>query len=196
MREMLALQLLRHPNVLPLLTTYTHGANLVLVTPFVPHSLASLLDGRDAPLPESAAAALTAMLLRGLSACHAEGLLHRDIKPGNLLLTGSGELKIADFGQARLLPPPERAASLSHAVATRWFRAPELLLGSQDYNIGSCVLGTDDRQSRDAVRGQLQGPRGQAGSTQTARHLLSSNRWLSLETPCHEAHGAGSAEVG
>lgn len=131
-REINALNRLRHPYVMPLLGVHTHGSNVVLVMPFVPHSLAALLDERVTPLPERYAGALAQMLLAGLCALHSEGMLHRDIKPGNILLTPSGVLRIADFGQARLMPA-EPDDSLSHAVATRWYRAPELLLGSRRY---------------------------------------------------------------
>lgn len=134
-REMNALRRMSHPNVVPLLGVHTHGANLVLVMPFEPRSLASVLAERDAALSEPHAAALSRMLLCGLCAVHGEGLLHRDIKPHNLLISANGTLRLADFGQARLLPT-ERDASLSHAVASRWYRAPELLLGSRRYGAG------------------------------------------------------------
>ena len=135
LREMNALRRVRHPHVVPLLGVHTHGANLVLVMPFQALSLATLLAERDAPLAERHARTLGRMLFCGLAAIHAEGLVHRDIKPHNLLLSASGALQVADFGQARLLPT-ERDASLSHAVASRWYRAPELLLGSRRYGSG------------------------------------------------------------
>jgi serine/threonine protein kinase len=145
LRELNALRQLDHPHIVRLLGMHTHGANLVLVMPFVPFSLAALLAERDAPLAECDAAAFARMLLQGVTAIHAEGLLHRDLKPANCLVDAAGSLSIADFGQARLLPS-DPDASLSHAVATRWFRAPELLFGSRRYGPGvdmwacGCIL--------------------------------------------------------
>lgn len=133
------------PHVVPLLDVYTHGTNIVLVMPFVPSTLHSLLTNRDVPLAEPYVACLSRMLLCGLSAIHAEGLVHRDIKPANLLLSADGVLLLADLGQTRELPNHQNA-SLSHAVATRWYRAPELLFGSRRYDAGvdvwavGCVL--------------------------------------------------------
>ena len=133
------------PHVMPLHGAHTHGANMVLVMPFVSCSLATVLAGRNLPLAEAHIACLGQMLLSGLSAIHAEGLVHRDIKPANLLLDRLGTLLIADFGQARLIPR-RQDVSLSHAVATRWYRAPELLLGARRYGAGvdiwacGCVL--------------------------------------------------------
>lgn len=134
-RELNALRSLDHPHVVPLQAVRTHCATIALVMPFVPHSLASVFATRDSALPESDAGALARMLLQGVCAIHAEGLVHRDLKPANCLVDANGVLRIADFGQARLLPSDE-AASLSHAIATRWYRAPELLFGARRYGLG------------------------------------------------------------
>ena len=63
------------------------------------------------------------------------GYLHRDLKPANLLLTAEGALKVGDLGLARPHDAPAggRAAAYTCTVATRWYRAPELLLGSRRY---------------------------------------------------------------
>ena len=58
-------------------------------------------------------------------------MLHRDLKPQNLLINREGELKLADFGLARAFCPPIRP--LTHEVVTLWYRPPEILLGSQTY---------------------------------------------------------------
>ncbi|VBB35176.1 unnamed protein product [Acanthocheilonema viteae] len=71
-------------------------------------------------------------LLRGLAFCHAKKILHRDLKPQNLLLNGNGELKLADFGLARAKSVPSR--TYSHEVVTLWYRPPDVLLGSTDYS--------------------------------------------------------------
>lgn len=63
-------------------------------------------------------------MLKGLAALHARGILHRDMKPANLLVTTDGVLKVTDFGLARIMED----LKLTPKVQTLWYRAPELLL--------------------------------------------------------------------
>ena len=70
-------------------------------------------------------------LCRGVAFCHARGVMHRDLKPHNLLVSRDGVLKLADFGLARAFCPPIRP--LTHEVVTLWYRPPEILLGSETY---------------------------------------------------------------
>uniref|UniRef100_A0A1I8ILC8 Protein kinase domain-containing protein n=1 Tax=Macrostomum lignano TaxID=282301 RepID=A0A1I8ILC8_9PLAT len=74
-------------------------------------------------------------LLRGLKFLHSANILHRDIKPGNLLVNSDCKLKICDFGLARVDDPNSQAArSLTLEVVTQYYRAPELLMGAQEYS--------------------------------------------------------------
>ena len=84
--------------------------------------------------------------LKALKYMHSAELLHRDMKPSNLLLNSECQVKIADFGLARSLEHQEDA-HMTEYVATRWYRAPEILLGSVHYTYGvdmwsiGCILG-------------------------------------------------------
>ncbi|BBH04902.1 mitogen-activated protein kinase 3 [Prunus dulcis] len=69
-------------------------------------------------------------ILRGLKYIHSANVIHRDMKPSNLLLNANCDLKICDFGLAR---PTAENELLTEYVVTRWYRAPELLLNSSDY---------------------------------------------------------------
>lgn len=71
-------------------------------------------------------------LLKGMDFCHARGIMHRDLKPQNLLVDRKGTLKLADFGLARAFMIPVR--TYTHEVVTLWYRAPEILLGQKTYS--------------------------------------------------------------
>jgi cyclin-dependent kinase-like len=69
-------------------------------------------------------------------------ILHRDIKPENILLTETNEVRLCDFGFARCLPPAGSHKTMTPYVATRWYRAPELLTGQQyDCKVDIWALG-------------------------------------------------------
>ncbi|KAK6055527.1 kinase domain protein [Cooperia oncophora] len=71
-------------------------------------------------------------ILRGLKYLHSANILHRDIKPGNLLVNSNCILKICDFGLARIWDARERQ-NMTHEVVTQYYRAPELLMGARRY---------------------------------------------------------------
>ena len=70
-------------------------------------------------------------MLKGIEYCHTKGVIHRDLKPQNILISERGQLKLADFGLARAFVPPAR--QFTHEVVTLWYRAPEILLGCKIY---------------------------------------------------------------
>eukprot|EP00731_Ephydatia_muelleri_P035377 Em0118g6a len=77
-------------------------------------------------------------ILRGLKYIHSANVLHRDLKPSNLLLNTTCDLKICDFGQARVVDPlHDHNGSLTEYVVTRWYRAPEIMLNSKGYSKSS-----------------------------------------------------------
>lgn len=115
---------------------YPDLAGISLVFEYMPHTLYSKLKDEENPLSRATVRRYTAMLLRGLAYLHGVHIMHRDIKPANLLIDRHDVLKIADFGLARIytdphLRPPDRP--YSPQVATRWYRAPEILWGCQRY---------------------------------------------------------------
>ncbi|ELU13684.1 hypothetical protein CAPTEDRAFT_98373 [Capitella teleta] len=74
-------------------------------------------------------------ILRGLKYIHSANVLHRDLKPSNLLLNTTCDLKICDFGLARVADPDhDHTGFLTEYVATRWYRAPEIMLNSKGYS--------------------------------------------------------------
>ncbi|GER45332.1 protein kinase superfamily protein [Striga asiatica] len=70
----------------------------------------------------------------GVEHCHSRGIMHRDIKTSNILVNNKGILKIADFGLANFVRPESSQQPLTSRVVTLWYRPPELLLGSTNYD--------------------------------------------------------------
>jgi len=85
-------------------------------------------------------------VLLAIKYSHENRILHRDLKPQNLLIDGEGNLKIADFGLARSFTYPMQP--LTHEVVTLWYRAPEILLGQEIYTAAidmwavGCIIGS------------------------------------------------------
>lgn len=130
-REIKFLQELRHDNCIELLDVFSSDTNLNLVLEFLPSDLEMLIKDKSITFNQGDVKSWLLMTLRGLHHCHRNFVLHRDLKPNNLLLSPNGYLKIADFGLARACATPHE--KLTATVVTRWYRAPELLFGSRHY---------------------------------------------------------------
>ncbi|RMB90359.1 hypothetical protein DUI87_33245 [Hirundo rustica rustica] len=132
-REISLLKELNHPNIVKLLDVIHTENKLYLVFEFLHQDLKKFMDssslsGIALPLIKS----YLFQLLQGLAFCHAHRVLHRDLKPQNLLINAEGSIKLADFGLARAFGVPVR--TYTHEVVTLWYRAPEILLGCKYYS--------------------------------------------------------------
>jgi cyclin-dependent kinase 7 len=134
-RELKHLQEISHPNIISLLSVFSSkDQNLNLVLEFLPLGDLEMLI-KDVEGVRYGAADIKAwmgMLTRAIWFCHENFVLHRDIKPNNLLIAADGEVKLADFGLARSFSDPYRI--MTSNVITRWYRPPELLFGAKHYS--------------------------------------------------------------
>jgi cyclin-dependent kinase len=105
---------------------------LTLVFEFLDQDLKKYLDICDAGLELPILKSFLYQLLTGVAYCHHHRVLHRDLKPPNLLINREGNLKLADFGLARAFGIPVR--SYTHEVVTLWYRSPDVLMGSRKYS--------------------------------------------------------------
>ncbi|XP_075582172.1 cyclin-dependent kinase 7 isoform X1 [Pelecanus crispus] len=144
LREIKLLQELSHPNIIGLLDAFGHKSNISLVFDFMETDLEVIIKDTSIVLTQSHIKAYMLMTLQGLEYLHQHWILHRDLKPNNLLLDENGVLKLADFGLAKSFGSPNRV--YTHQVVTRWYRAPELLFGARMYGVGvdmwavGCIL--------------------------------------------------------
>ncbi|KAJ4459628.1 putative Cyclin-dependent kinase A-1 [Paratrimastix pyriformis] len=132
-REISLLRELRHHNVVRLVDVIHAGTKLFLVFEFLDQDLKRHMDLLgSAPMEPMLIKSYLFQLVKGLAYCHSHRVLHRDLKPQNLLIDRFGNLKLADFGLARAFGIPVR--TYTHEVVTLWYRAPEILLGSKQYS--------------------------------------------------------------
>src|SRR6266480_1808314 len=170
-REISLLKEMNDPNIVRLLNiVHADGHKLYLVFEYLDLDLKKYMEalpvsqgGRGKPLPDGAGPLqnlglgpdmvkkFMSQLVQGIRYCHAHRVLHRDLKPQNLLIDKDGNLKLADFGLARAFGVPLR--TYTHEVkrgdldsrgrfadyvqvVTLWYRAPEILLGGRQYSTG------------------------------------------------------------
>jgi serine/threonine protein kinase len=134
-REALALSRLSHPNVATVHDFDTRDGIDFLVMEHIPGETLDAIIRRG-PLPAPEVIRLGAQIAQGLAAAHEQGILHGDLKPGNLRVTPSGLVKVLDFGLARWLRAPGTAATTATGSVTRNiegtlpYMAPEQIRGS------------------------------------------------------------------
>lgn len=134
-REISLLKELQHPNIVSLQDVIMQENRLYLIFEFLTMDLKKYLDAAIPPddmMSENLVKSYCYQLLQAILFCHQRRVLHRDLKPQNLLIDKSGAIKVADFGLARAFGVPVRV--YTHEVVTLWYRAPEILLGANKYS--------------------------------------------------------------
>lgn len=131
-REVSLLKVLRHKNIVTLLDVCQTEGHLILVFEYIEKDLRRFLDQYETSgLDQRTIQRFLRDLLTAVKFCHDQDVLHRDLKPQNLLISRNKELKVADFGLGRSFGIPIK--NLSHEVVTLWYRSPDVLLGSRQY---------------------------------------------------------------
>uniref|UniRef100_UPI003AAE9088 cyclin-dependent kinase-like 2 n=1 Tax=Centroberyx gerrardi TaxID=166262 RepID=UPI003AAE9088 len=140
MREIRLLKRLRHDNLVNLLEVWKRRRRWHLVFEFVERTVLEDLEQNPSGLELDTSRQYLFQILRAAAFCHqhnvrtrAECIIHRDIKPENILVSQGGVVKLCDFGFARTMATPGEGGAYTDYVATRWYRAPELLVGDTKY---------------------------------------------------------------
>ncbi|KJY01476.1 serine threonine-protein kinase [Zymoseptoria brevis] len=134
LREIRFLQELDHPNIIKLYSVFsTKNQNLNLVLEQLPQGdlLQLIQNTQGIQYTPADVKSWMLMLQRAVWFCHANHVLHRDIKPNNLLIAANGEIKLADFGLARSFADPYQP--MTYNTITIWYRPPELFYQAQYY---------------------------------------------------------------
>eukprot|EP00933_Yihiella_yeosuensis_P061922 TRINITY_DN64796_c0_g1_i1.p1 TRINITY_DN64796_c0_g1~~TRINITY_DN64796_c0_g1_i1.p1 ORF type:complete len:319 (+),score=72.03 TRINITY_DN64796_c0_g1_i1:69-1025(+) len=132
-REIALLKEITHQNIVRLLDVFCKPSKLVLVFEFLENDLKKYMRALSCKLPPATVKNFSYQLVNGVEFCHQNRIIHRDIKPQNLLIDNRLRLKLADFGLARAFSVP--VPKYTHEVITVWYRPPEILLGSPLYSV-------------------------------------------------------------
>jgi len=139
LREIKLLRELKSPGIVELKDVFLSNKSIHLVLEFLEHDLEQVIKATTMPLREADIKGFMLAFLDALATCHDNWVLHRDIKPNNLLITPEGQLKLADFGLSRIYGTPTRAYTCT--VFAHWYRAPELLFGARYYTSAVDIWG-------------------------------------------------------
>lgn len=140
LRELKIMRLLQHDNVIGIKTILKPKSRkdfneIYVVNELMETDLAQIIKSNQ-PLSDDHIQFFLYQILRGLKYIHSAGILHRDLKPRNLLVNSNCDLKICDFGLARADIPyfQTQSAVMTDYIATRWYRAPEVILSWKRYS--------------------------------------------------------------
>ncbi|KAF8711855.1 Serine/Threonine protein kinase, catalytic domain, partial [Rhizoctonia solani] len=164
LREVMALMVCKHEHVVGVREIVVGDTltQVFIVMDFIEHDLKQLLTQMPSPFLQSEIKTLLRQLISAVAHCHANWVLHRDLKTSNLLMNNRGQIKVADFGLARTFGDP--LGDMTQLVVTLWYRlvvssalgkraysrlssAPELLLGEAAYSTAvdmwsvGCIFG-------------------------------------------------------
>lgn len=131
-REIRLLQHLRHQNVVALQEVMVEKNECFMVFEYLSHDMTGLINHPTFILTAGHKKHLAKQMFEGLDYLHRRGVLHRDIKAANILISNTGILKFADFGLARFYTKSHQN-DYTNRVITIWYRPPELLLGETQY---------------------------------------------------------------
>ncbi|CAH2246230.1 jg3696 [Pararge aegeria aegeria] len=131
LREIRMLKKLRHDHLVNMIEVFRRKRRFYLVFEYLDHTLLDELESSPGGLGEDTAKKHLYQLLKGIEYCHQNSIIHRDVKPENVLVSNNGIVKLCDLGFARALAAP--GEPYTEYVATRWYRAPELLVAEHRY---------------------------------------------------------------
>ncbi|XP_067227067.1 cyclin-dependent kinase-like 4 isoform X2 [Chanodichthys erythropterus] len=131
-REIKLLKQLRHENLVNLLDAWKRRRRWYLVFEFVERTVLDELEQFPSGLDPHRVRKYLYQILRAVCFCHQHNIIHRDVKPENVLVSQLGVVKLCDFGFARTVSAAPGEVYTDY-VATRWYRAPELLVGDTRY---------------------------------------------------------------
>ncbi|KAF5287503.1 hypothetical protein FQA39_LY04131 [Lamprigera yunnana] len=131
LREIRMLKRLKHENLVTMIEVFRYKKRFYLVFEYLEGTILDELEKSPGGLDEEVCRKRIFQVIRAVTFCHLNNVIHRDIKPENVLVSSHGVVKLCDFGFARLVTLS--GGQCTEYVATRWYRAPELLVNDPTY---------------------------------------------------------------
>lgn len=134
-----------HPYLVTVFDIFNFRSNVNIVMEYMLTDLDKVIKDKAIALTHADIKQYMRMILVAVEHCHSHWILHRDLKPLNLLVSENGQLKLGDFGIAKLFGSPDRR--MTNQACTLWYRAPELLYGARHYGAAmdmwsvGCIFG-------------------------------------------------------
>ena len=144
-RELKVLKILKHENIVEFKEAIKYKKKLYIVFEYMEKNVLELLQQKPNGLDQKTIKYIIFQLCKAIKYLHSNNIIHRDVKPENLLINSSNKLKLCDFGFARRINQKEN--NLTDYVATRWYRSPELIILNGIYNFEidywaiGCIMG-------------------------------------------------------
>lgn len=136
LREISILKKMDHPNIVSLVDTFVQGTQLTIVLEYLDMNIRDYMR-KPGKIDPKLVKSYAFQLLAGTYYLHTHRVIHRDIKPDNLLINHDGYLKICDFGLSRFFTIPIQ--QYTENIVTLWYRPPEILLHNQIYEISADI---------------------------------------------------------
>ena len=131
-REIKILREINHEHIIRVHNVFSEKQKrMCLLMEYIPYDLRNLINNKSFIFSEQEAVEIVYQILLALDFLHSKAILHRDVKPSNILLTEFSQCKLIDFGLARNFDG--KSDPLTKNVCTRWYRSPEILYGAQYY---------------------------------------------------------------
>jgi eukaryotic-like serine/threonine-protein kinase len=128
-REAQAAANLSHPNIVPIFDWGEAESTYFIVMEYVDGEALSSIIRTQAPIPPAQAASIASDIAKALAYAHRHGVVHRDVKPGNVLITADGQVKVTDFGIARAMGADEQVTQTGLVMGTATYFSPEQAQG-------------------------------------------------------------------
>ena len=138
MREIVTLLNLNHPNIIKIYDTILGKNDVSFIMDYIDKDLYRFIkEYKEKAIPESIIQNIIRQVVSGIAYLHSQGMIHRDLKPQNVLVCNDGTIKLCDFGLARMYTVLSK--KYTNEAFTVWYRPPELMLGSEIYSTSSDI---------------------------------------------------------